>query len=163
MAGIGDTGTFISDPSVRRTDTELPTKSLILGFRLNSRELYCNEHILKSVASKWAEGQYHTISWASWIAANMFSSAFHWNDCICPPTEIQLWFLFYTLTKTYQFWKMSCGLILTKQCSNLCSCPAQLGFCMLNRLPDWGRVAQENWCESDLPSSLPHFCSNLNR
>lgn len=38
MDGKGDTGTFIRAPSDRRIDTELPTKSSILGLRPNSFE-----------------------------------------------------------------------------------------------------------------------------
>lgn len=70
-------GTFKSEPSVLRIETELPTKSLILGFRLSSSESLINEHIRNKVGSKHPVGQYHTTKCVSCIVARIFSSVFH--------------------------------------------------------------------------------------
>lgn len=86
--GKGEMGTFSNEPSALLIETEFPTKSLILGLRPSSGESYCIEHSFSSFALKEAVGQYHTTSCASWMAAIVLPSAFHWNDSIFLPTNL---------------------------------------------------------------------------
>lgn len=90
MEGNGEIGTLIREPSALRTETALPTKSLICGLRPSSGEPYCMEHILSNTELKAAVGQYQTISCVSCIVAIIFDSVFQRKDSVFLPATTRL-------------------------------------------------------------------------